>query len=342
MLARIRGDSLKTGMTYSYGRLQKATSYMQDQLTKQDFVAGQVKLVGAEYEPTTNRADITFHIETGPVVKIRATGAHIWGRTMKSLVPMYAVNQVNDELIKEGQQNILAYFQKKGYFDAKVDVKVDQTAKGENITYDIHKDGRFKVKEVAIKGNQHLSSKELAPHLSVEKASWLFFSHGTYSQQLVQASAKNLKQTYRAAGYSQAEVVPTVKRDNGNVNIVFQVTEGPLNVVRNLQIVGNNTMPESEFAPKGLNLGPGKAVLAGPGREGPQPDHGRYLTMGYLNAAFHAVAKPVAGRAEPHGRDLSDQRRPAGEDGRDHHRRARSHEAIVHRQAKCGCSRASR
>ena len=54
-------------------------------------------------------------------------------------------NAVNDELIKEGQQNILSYFQKKGYFDAKVDVKVDQTATGTSIVYNIQKDGRFKV-----------------------------------------------------------------------------------------------------------------------------------------------------------------------------------------------------
>jgi|HubBroStandDraft_5_1064220.scaffolds.fasta_scaffold04824_3 outer membrane protein insertion porin family len=303
VMARIRGDSLKTGMTYSYGRLQKATNYMQSELTKQDFVAGEVKLVGAEYDTATNRADITFHIVVGPVIRIRATGAHIWGRTMKSLVPMYAVNQVNDELIKEGQQNILSYFQKKGYFDAKVDVNVEQTPKGENITYDIHKDGRFKVKEIAIKGNKHLSEKELGPHLSVQKASWLFFSHGTYSQQLVQASAKNLRQTYQAAGYSQAEVVPTVKRDSGNVNIVFQVTEGPLNVVRNLQVVGNDTMPESEFAPKGLNLGPGKAYSQDLVAKDRSQIMAKYLTMGYLNAGFHAVAKPVPG--EPNRMDVT-------------------------------------
>ncbi len=130
LLARIKGNSLRTGMTYSYGRLQKATSYMQSELGKQDYLAASVKLVSAEYNPDTNRADITFHIETGPRVKIQTTGAHLWKRTAHSLIPIYAENTVNDELVREGQQNILSYFQKKGYFDAAVDVKQDKTPAG--------------------------------------------------------------------------------------------------------------------------------------------------------------------------------------------------------------------
>ncbi len=66
-------------------------------------------------------------------------------------------------------------------------------------------------------------------------------SHGTYSEKLVRASAKNLTDTYRAAGYSQAQVTPAVKREGGNIDITFQVNEGPLNVVRNLTIQGNDT-----------------------------------------------------------------------------------------------------
>ena len=51
-----------------------------------------------------------------------------------------------------------------------------------SIVYDIHEDGRHKVQEVAIKGNQHLSHKELKPYLSVQKAGRLWFSHGAYSE----------------------------------------------------------------------------------------------------------------------------------------------------------------
>ncbi len=297
MLARLKGSALKEGMSYSYGRLQKANGYMQSELARQNYVAAQVKLVSAEYNADSNRADITFHIETGPVVKITTSGAHLWKRTAHNLIPMYAENAINDELVREGQQNILSYFQKKGYFDAKVDVQQNTTPAGVSVVYDIHKDGRYKVDEIAIKGNQHFTQKELKPYVSVQQANWLWFSHGTYSQQLVRASAKNLTDTYKAAGYSEAQVVPTVTRKNGNVEVLFQVTEGPLNVVQNLTIEGNDTLAERQFAPHGLNLGPGKPYSQTLVAKDRSLIVAQYLTLGYLNAGFKATAKPVAGHA---------------------------------------------
>ena len=296
VMARLRADSLKPGMRYSYNRLQGATRYLQSALAGQSYITGEVKLVSAEYDSNTNRADIVFQVTTGPVVKVTAVGAHVWKRTLHNLLPMYQVNAVNDELIKEGQRNLISYFQAKGYFDTTVDVKTAKNEGGMSIVYDIHKDGRHKVEGIAFQGNHHFSSKELQSHVSVQKARLI--SHGKYSETLVRSSAKNLRDTYRAAGYSEAEVVPNVTRKNGNVDITFQVTEGPLDVVQDLKIEGNNTLPEAQFAPHGLNLGPGKPYSQDLVIKDRNQIMARYLTLGYLNAAFHATAKPAPG--DPH------------------------------------------
>ena len=111
VMARLRGDSLKPGMRYSYTRLQGAARYLQSALAKQNYITGDVKLVSAEYDADTNRADIVFQVNTGPIVKVSTVGAHLWKRTVRALVPMYQVDAVNDELIKEGQRNLLSYFQ---------------------------------------------------------------------------------------------------------------------------------------------------------------------------------------------------------------------------------------
>ena len=307
IMARLRGSALRPGMTYSYNRLQSATRYMQSALSSQNYVTGSVKLVAAEYDPDTNRADITFDITLGPVVKVQTTGAKLNGffhpHTLSSLVPIYAENDVNDELIHEGQQNILYYFQKKGYFDAKVDVTQKQTASGMLIVYDIHKDGRGKVTGVGYQGNHHYTDKQLKSYVSVDKASWLWFSHGSYSQELLRTSVGNLTDTYRAAGYSEAVVTPRVARSGTNINITFVVNEGPLNRVRSLTIEGNNTMPESQFAPHGLNLGSGKPYSQELVSKDRSLIMANYLTAGYLNAAFRATAKPVPG--QPHELDVT-------------------------------------
>ena len=165
-----------------------------------------------------------------------------------------------------------------------------------SVVYDIHKDGRHKVQEVTFKGNHHFSSKELQSYASVEEAHLL--SHGKYSEALVRSSVKNLRDTYRAAGYSQAVVVPNVTRKNGNVEVAFQVSEGPLDVVQDLRIEGNNTLPETQLAPHGLNLGPDKPYSQDLVTKDRNQIMARYLTLGYLNAAFHSTASPVPGN--PH------------------------------------------
>ncbi len=296
VMARLRGDALKPGMRYSYNRLQGATRYLQSALASQSHITGEVKLVSAEYDSNTNRADIVFQVATGPVIKVSTVGAHVWKRTVRNLVPMYQVNAVNDELIREGQRNLVSYFQAKGYFDTTVDVKTTQNEGGMSIVYDIRKDGRHKVDEIAFAGNHHFSSKELQSHVSVQKGRLI--SHGKYSEALVRSSVKNLRDTYRAAGYSQAEVVPSVTRNHGNVEITFQVTEGPLDVVQELKIEGNNTLPEAQFAPHGLNLGPGKPYSQDLVTKDRNQIMARYLTLGYLNAGFRSTAKPAPG--DPH------------------------------------------
>ena len=294
--ARLRMASLKPGMRYSSSRLRNATRYLQSVLASQSHVAGDVKLVSAEYDATTNHADITFQVTIGPVVKITTQGAHLWNHTAHNLIPIYQEKEVNDELIREGQNNILSYFQGKGYFDTKVDVDVKNNQDGMSIVYDIHKDGRFKVSKVGFQGNHSLSDQELQSHVSVEEGR--FFSRGKYNDALLRASVKNLRDTYRAAGYSQAEVVPKIVRAKGNIEITFQVTEGPLDVVKDLAIEGNNSLPQADLAPHGLNLGPGKAYSQVLVTKDRNQIMARYLTLGYLNAGFRSVATPVPG--EPH------------------------------------------
>jgi outer membrane protein assembly factor BamA len=300
IMARIRGDSLKTGMKYSYNRLQGATRYLQTALVKQDYLAASVKLISANYDVNTNRANITFQATSGNIVKVRAVGTHLGTRTLHKLVPMYQEAAVNDELITEGQRNILSYFQAKGYFDAKVDVNVEKNPAGTSIIYDIHKDGRFKVNQVAFQGNHRFSDKDLQSRVSVTKGH--VFSRGKYSEALARTGVKNLRDTYRAAGYSKAEVVSRVDQKGGDIAVTFAVTEGPLDVVQDFRIEGNATLSESQFAPHGLKLGPGKPYSQDLIAKDRNTILARYLTLGYLNASFRSTAKPVPN--DPHHLDV--------------------------------------
>jgi outer membrane protein insertion porin family len=299
-MARLRSSALIKGKPYSLKRVQNATAYLNTALIKQGFLGAQVKLIGAEYDPQTNRADIHFNVNTGPKVRAQVQGVHLWSWTKRNLLPVYQQAGVNTEIIQEGRQNLLSYVEKKGFFDAQVTADVEHQPNTEKITYRVSKGPRHKVTNVEVAGNHHLSNEDLLSRVTVEKKSrWWFLSHGRYSQQLVRESANNLKKIYEAEGFSSVTVTPQVVNHSGDVAVIFRVDEGPQDTVQSLRIEGNNTQSINQIAPHGLKVIEGQAYSL----KRVDDDRGvilaHYLTIGYLNASFRANVAPVD-KQHPH------------------------------------------
>lgn len=292
-MARIRNSSVRTGKVYSLKKLQNATNYLQNALMKEDHLDAKVKLIAANYNAGTNRADITFNVQSGPFYHVKIQGAHVWSWTKKKLLPVYQEVGIDEEIIQEGRKNLQSHFQSKGFFDAKVDVKTTTQPNGETILYQVAKGPRHKVKNVDVAGNQTLKDSELMPHVAVKKAMIPFFSHGSYSENLVRTSVKNLQNVYKANGFSEVKVTPEVHNQAGNVLVTFRVVEGQRDIVETMHIQGNATQPISQLAPKGLNLAPGKPYSQKFVQDDRNTIMANYLKLGYLNATFRQMAQPT-------------------------------------------------
>ena len=295
--ARVKGAAIRPGKNYRRATLDNAQKYLQKGLEKRKKLSAQVKLEGAAYSAETNRADIHFNVQEGPTIHVDVKGAHMWSWTKKSLLPVYQGVGVDPELVMEGREALLSYFQKKGFFDVSVDSQFHKQDSVDTIVYVIAKGKKHKVKEVSVAGNSKVKSSEIEPLITVKKGR--LFSPGNFSQQLVRASTKNLTALYQSEGFSSAQVTPTVNRSAGNVSVVFHVTEGPQDIVSSLKIEGADTFPESKFAPNGLKLAPGKPYS----QKLVAADRGsivaHYLQAGYLTSSFRETAK-VASKSDPH------------------------------------------
>jgi len=295
-MARVHLSAIRPGKAYKLKTLQDATQYLESRLAKQGHLAAKVRLIGANYNPDSNRADVSFNVETGPVIHAKVEGERLWPWSKRKLLPIYQQVGVDQELIQEGQQNLVSQLQSKGYFDAKVETQVEQQPAGQLIIYRVTKGPRHKVAGVNIAGNEHLSEKQLRPGVSVEKAH--FFSHGKYSQKLVRASAKNLENIYKADGFSSVKVTPEVASKNGNLLVTFRVNEGEQDIVQALRVQGNQTVPESQLAPKGLKLAAGQPYSQKSATEDRNQIMAAYIQKGYLTATFRETAQRIAG--QPH------------------------------------------
>lgn len=295
--ARFHAAAIRPGKTYHHSTLTRATKYLQKTLEKQSYLGAQVKVDGAEFEAPENRADIHFSVKAGEKTRVQIEGSHLWPWTRNSLLPMYQGIGVDDETVTEGQQALVSYFQAKGYFDVAVESQLNKGVQTQTVIYKITKGKKHKVTEITLAGNRTLPSSSLTPHLAVEKKH--LFSPGKSSDQLVQTSIKNLKAVYQSEGFSDVNVTSTVVRAEGNFQITFRVVEGPRDTVNSLAIEGANTLPQSQFAPKGLKLTAGQPYS----QEHVAADRAtilaNYLKAGYLIASFREEASEVS-KSDPH------------------------------------------
>jgi outer membrane protein insertion porin family len=295
--ARGRGAAIRPGKAYRRSTLTRATNYLQSQLVKEDRLAAQVKLQGADYHADTNRADIHLEVKTGPLIHVQIEGAHVFSWTRKSLLPFYQGVGVDDESVQEGGQALVSYFQAKGYFDVKVDARSTTGTSGDTIMYIVSKEKKHKVTEVRLSGNTQVASDDLTPHIVVEKKH--FFSPGNFSEKLVRASVKNLQAIYQSQGFSGSKVISKVENNGGDIKVSFQVKEGPRDVVNALQIEGADTFPPNKFAPKGLKLGAGKPYSQALVELDRANIVAEYFKAGYLTSSFRQTATVVS-KDDPH------------------------------------------
>jgi len=294
--ARLNGGLLKPGKSYTPSRLEDARKLIQRALAKQDYLASKVTANRPIYHPETNRADISYSVAVGPLVKVTITGAKLSGlpflsgKQAKKLIPIYSEGSIDQDLVSEGQQNLIDYFQKKGFFNVKVNTDYESQPDRISLTYRIEKGRKHKVGRVSFQGNRHVSSGELATHIPIQKAR--IWGRGTYSDKLVETAAKNIEAVYHDVGYEEVEVTPRVAEQGSKIDVTFDIVEGEQTLVDGVAITGNQNIPQNQLAgSQGFQLRPG--VPFSPGKLATDRNRiaATYLDRGYMNAEVKAVVK---------------------------------------------------
>lgn len=118
-------------------------------------------------------------------------------------------------------------------------------------------EGRDWVRDIEFHGNHHFSDKVLLDHLAVEETSWLPFAKKRYLDPLVlEVDRRRVVAFYRAHGYFSARLVDVEVKpaDEGSVNLVFTVDEGPPTRVQRMAIDGLDVLPAKVARPVGSKL----------------------------------------------------------------------------------------
>jgi outer membrane protein insertion porin family len=307
--ARFIGGLLKPGKSYTPERIKEATAIMRRTLSRQRHLASHVEEKPLQYHQENNLVDVSFKVDAGPVVTARVTGARLSrfpfmsAREKKKLIPIYSEGTIDRDLVEEGQQNLVDYFQKKGYFDVQVKTTFQQQPDQVLLAYEVEEGKKYKVDRIEFQGNHELPENDLLSVVVAKKSH--FWSHGSLSQKLLKQSATNLEALYHDRGYEEVKVTArTIDYQSKIVDAQFNIEEGAQTLVRNVEVTGNGHIPNPQLtAPVGFELRSGAPFS--PRRL--SADRNRisatYLDRGYLNVEVKATVNRDS--SDPHAVDVT-------------------------------------
>lgn len=301
--ARLSGGLLKSGKPYTPERISEATKLMKSTLTKQRRLASSIHENPPQYNAETNRVDVSFKVELGPVVTVRTVGARLTaipflaGRQMKKLIPIYSEGTIDRDLVEEGQRNLTDYFQKKGFYDATVTINFQKQPDQILVVYTIDRGKKHKVDRIFFNGNYELTAKELMEQVTVKKSH--IWTHGSVSQKLLKQSAANIEALYRDRGYEEVKVKPRTVDREPKIDVAFDIEEGTQTIVEDVDVSGNQNINfEQLIAPKGFQLRAGVPFSPRKLAEDRNRISANYLNHGYLNAEVKTAVTKNPG--DPH------------------------------------------
>ncbi|HEV2469781.1 MAG TPA: POTRA domain-containing protein [Candidatus Sulfotelmatobacter sp.] len=301
--ARLSRSILKPGEPYRPGRISAAIRRMKGTLTKQHRLASSIHENEPQYDPDTNQVAVSFKVEVGPTVTVRTIGPRLtWipflaGREMKKLIPIYSEGAVDQELVEEGQRNLVDYFQKKGFNDARVEIDFKKQPDHISIVYKIDPGKKHGVDRISFDGNHAIRAETLVAQVTVRKSH--FWSHGTLSQKLLKQSSSNIEALYRDRGYEQAKVTPRTVEQDGKIGVTFDIQEGPQTTVEDVMVTGNRHIPYDQLtAPKGFQLRAGIPFSPRKLADDQNRISAAYLDHGYLNAEVKTKVTRIQGSSK--------------------------------------------
>ena len=306
--ARLSGGLLKPGKPYTPERIKEAKAIMRRTLSRQRHLASHVEENPPQYHRENNLVDVSFKVDVGPVVTVRVTGARlsrlpfVSAREKKKLIPIYSEGTIDRDLVEEGQQNLVDYFQKKGYFDVQVKTTFQQQPDQVLVAYEVAEGKKYKVDRIAFQGNHEITEKNLLSVVVVKKSH--LWSHGSLSQKLLKQSATNLEALYHDRGFEDVKVTAQTIDHQSHIEAQFNIEDGAQTLVRNVEVTGNGHIPNQQLTvPVSFELRSGAPFS--PRRL--SADRNRisatYLDRGYLNVDVKATVNRDS--TDPHAVDVT-------------------------------------
>ncbi len=304
---------LKEGRVVNRETTGQALNGVGQRYRKDNRLEAEVKLESQTYVSEKKTVDFHFSANQGPVVEVTVDGVKLSPGRIRKLLPIYQEGSVDEDLLNEGNRRLVNYYQRLGYFDAKVShEQKPPTASLVEIVFHVRLGGRHRVGSVTITGAKYFDLPTLQERLSVH-AHDAFDRQGVYNQSLLTSDVGALQAIYQNNGFSQVKVTPEVqdadtqlssalhsRKKEVPLNVIYHIEEGEQQRVHAVELAGTNKLAAAPLAAM-LNTSAGQPLSP----ENLVSDRDTllayYLSRGFDQAHVEVTtaAAPVSNKAEP-------------------------------------------
>jgi outer membrane protein assembly complex protein YaeT len=283
-------------------RVQRGLERLRRNYSKQNYLLSRVNLKEMTYSGVDRTMTPTVEVQLGPKVEVLTSGAKVSRGRLRELVPVYQEQAADRDLLVEGMNNLIEYFQSRGYFRTRVTFETRQEPNGrQNVVYHIDRGERYKLVLLDIEGNRYFSDETILERMSVIPASLLRYRNGRFSESLIESDMESIRSLYRANGFRDAaidwRVEENYKGKAKDLAVFVSVEEGRQWTVAKLAMEGVSEEHKASVEPlvSSLEGQPFSYANLATDRDNIL---NYYYNRGYPDAAFEWTVTPSPGAAQ--------------------------------------------
>ncbi len=197
--------------------------------------------VEEHFEPLVGtRGTLSFTIAAGKPWCLQIEGNKAMGdRELLELINVYRRPVITAGTWRELARRIETAYREEGFASAKVEAKLTR-GKKRCVVIRVEEGTRVTIGEVKFEGNVRLPTNVLRRSLSLGGPRLFGLRKPVFSQGEVDAAIERLAGVYRARGFLEARLQPSLSfaADGKSVDIVVEIEEGPLYFVSAIEIAG--------------------------------------------------------------------------------------------------------
>jgi outer membrane protein insertion porin family len=156
-----------------------------------------------------------------------------------------------EEKVKESARKILEIYQNKGFFDAKIDPKVEDEADGSTrVAFRVTEGEKLKIQRIRITGNLYFDETSVRKVMETNEQGFFSFitDSGTYKKDVLENDIHRIGALYQSNGFLDSKVSdPAIKRSASGLEVTIHVFEGRQYRVGAIYFVGESDVPMTEM-----------------------------------------------------------------------------------------------